>query len=175
MPCGVSLMHELTASAKSCPTTGTRDITGCKQEANSAYNGTKIRGAGRRTCSGILLKPRHFDADATLQSASAACKSSHLGMAIAMHIGTCMVRIDDDSAGRVKSLRLSGRIQAEDLVSIRSAMNVPRAGKILDLADVNLVDITVVRFLIRCEDEGVELVRCPPYVREWMARERAQE
>jgi hypothetical protein len=46
--------------------------------------------------------------------------------------------------------------------------------KVLDLTDVNLVDIAVVRFLIRCEDDGVELMRCPPYVREWMTRERAQ-
>jgi hypothetical protein len=46
--------------------------------------------------------------------------------------------------------------------------------KVLDLTDVNLVDIAVVRFLIRCEDEDVELMGCPPYVREWMTRERAQ-
>jgi hypothetical protein len=54
-------------------------------------------------------------------------------------------------------------------------MSGAQARKILDLTDVGLVDITVVQFLIYCEDEGVELVQCPPYVREWMARERAQE
>lgn len=46
--------------------------------------------------------------------------------------------------------------------------------KILDLSEVTLVDLVVVRFLIRCEDEGVELVQCPPYVREWILRERAE-
>ena len=85
-----------------------------------------------------------------------------------------MVRIDNDSTGLVTSLRLSGRIQSEDLASIQSAMNDAGTRRILDLTDVNLVDIAVVRFLIRCEDEGVELVQCPPYVREWMTRERAQ-
>ena len=85
-----------------------------------------------------------------------------------------MVRIDNDSAGGVARLRLSGRIQSEDLASIRSAMTDARMGKILDLTDVNLVDLSVVQFLIRCEEEGVELMQCPPYVREWMTRERAQ-
>jgi hypothetical protein len=46
--------------------------------------------------------------------------------------------------------------------------------RMLDLVDVSLVDLAVVRFLICCEDEGVELLHCPPYVREWMTRERAQ-
>ena len=46
--------------------------------------------------------------------------------------------------------------------------------KILDLNEVTLVDLGVVRFLICCEDEGVELVQCPPYVREWILRERAE-
>ena len=91
-----------------------------------------------------------------------------------MHFSTCMVRIGDDSVGRVTRLRLSGRIQSEDLTTIRSAMNDGRMRRILDLTDVDLVDITVVQFLIRAEDEGVELMQCPPYVREWMARERAQ-
>ena len=44
----------------------------------------------------------------------------------------------------------------------------------LDLTEVILVDITVVRFLMSCENEGVELVQCPPYVREWIVRERAE-
>jgi hypothetical protein len=53
-------------------------------------------------------------------------------------------------------------------------MNDGRMRKMLDLTDVDLVDIAVVQFLISCEDEGVELKQCPPYVREWMTRERAQ-
>jgi hypothetical protein len=45
---------------------------------------------------------------------------------------------------------------------------------VLDLAEVTLVDIAAVQFLVRCENEGVELVHCPPYVREWIIRERAE-
>ena len=85
-----------------------------------------------------------------------------------------MVRIDNDSAGGFTGLRLSGRIQSEDLASIRSALNDAPKRKMLDLTDVNLVDLAVVQFLIRCENEGVELTQCPPYVREWMTRELAK-
>jgi hypothetical protein len=46
--------------------------------------------------------------------------------------------------------------------------------KILDLSEVTLVDLGVVRFLIKCQDEGIELRQCPLYVREWMVRERAE-
>lgn len=54
-------------------------------------------------------------------------------------------------------------------------MNDGCARKIMDLGEVTLVDVGVVRFLISCEDEGVELLQCPPYVHEWMLRERAEE
>jgi hypothetical protein len=53
-------------------------------------------------------------------------------------------------------------------------MNDGSARKILDLREVTLVDVGVVRFLISCENERVELVQCPLYVREWMFRGRAE-
>ena len=85
-----------------------------------------------------------------------------------------MLRIEKHSDGCVSRVRLIGRIQSGSIAGIRSAMNGGCARKILDLSEVTLVDIAVVRFLIRCEDEGIELVQCPPYVREWVLRERAE-
>ena len=85
-----------------------------------------------------------------------------------------MLRIDDDSDGCVTRLRLSGRIQSDCIASIRSAMDDGCTHKILDLTQVTLVDIEVVRFLMSCENEGIELVQCPRYVREWIARERSE-
>lgn len=69
---------------------------------------------------------------------------------------------------------MSGRIESDGIACILSAMNDGCARKILDLSEVTLVDIAVVRFLISCEDEGVELLQCPPYVREWILRERSE-
>jgi len=85
-----------------------------------------------------------------------------------------MLRIEKDSDGCVSRLRLSGRIQSDRIAYIRSAMDDGCPRKILDLSEVTLVDVAVVRFLISCENEGAELVQCPPYVREWMLRERAE-
>jgi hypothetical protein len=88
--------------------------------------------------------------------------------------GEPMLRIEKDSDGGVTTLRLSGRIQSDCIPSIRSAMHDGRAHKILDLTEVTLVDVAVVRFLISCENDGTELVQCPPYIREWIVRERAE-
>jgi hypothetical protein len=85
-----------------------------------------------------------------------------------------MLRIEKDSHGCASRVRLSGWVQSKFIASIRAAMNDACADKILDLAEVTLVDIAVVRFLINREDEGVELAHCPAYVREWIVRERAE-
>jgi sorbitol-specific phosphotransferase system component IIBC len=85
-----------------------------------------------------------------------------------------MLRIEKDCGGCVTRLRLSGRIQSDQIVYVRSAMRDCCARKILDLSEVTLVDLGVVQFLISCEDGGIELVQCPAYVREWLLRERAE-
>lgn len=43
------------------------------------------------------------------------------------------------------------------------------------LSEVTLVDLGVIWFLIRCEDEGIELAECTHYVREWMLREERRK
>lgn len=85
-----------------------------------------------------------------------------------------MLRIETDRNGSASRLRLIGRIESDLIASIRLAMSDCGAHNILDLSELTLVDLGVVRFLISCEDEGIELVECPPYVREWILRERAE-
>ena len=85
-----------------------------------------------------------------------------------------MLRIKKDTDGCAARLLLSGRLQSDRISCIRAAMSDGCARRILDLSEVTLVDIEVVRFLVQCENEGVELMQCPPYVREWMLRERAE-
>ena len=45
----------------------------------------------------------------------------------------------------------------------------------LDLEEVDLVDIEAIRFLNAREDEGISVLHCSPYIREWMSRERQEE
>jgi hypothetical protein len=43
---------------------------------------------------------------------------------------------------------------------------------VLDLEEVDLVDVEGVRFLNAWEAEGISVLRCSPYIREWMLREK---
>jgi hypothetical protein len=85
-----------------------------------------------------------------------------------------MFRIEKNSGGCATKLRLSGRFQSEHIAIIRSEMCDDCTSKVLDLSEVTLVDIAVVQFLTRSEDEGVELIQCPLYVREWIQCERTK-
>jgi len=48
------------------------------------------------------------------------------------------------------------------------------AAAVLDLEHVTLVEVEGVRFLSDCEGQGIELLYCPLYIREWIAREQAR-
>jgi hypothetical protein len=85
-----------------------------------------------------------------------------------------MLRIQKKSDGCMTKLLLSGRIQANHIACVRSAMSDGCAPKTLDLSEVTLIDLYGVRFLIECEDAGIELAQCPSYVRQWVLCERAE-
>jgi hypothetical protein len=86
-----------------------------------------------------------------------------------------MLRIEKRYDGCATRVILTGRLQTDGIACIRSTLDDGCTRKILDLRDVGLVDLGVVHFLMSCEREGVELAECPPYIREWMIRERAEE
>jgi anti-anti-sigma regulatory factor len=65
-------------------------------------------------------------------------------------------------------LQISGRIDADHLSELRSCLSRHGANVVLDLDEVQLVDVAVVRFLVRCEAEGMELRNCAGYIRTWM-------
>jgi len=71
---------------------------------------------------------------------------------------------------------LSGRIQVEHVAELQNLVDFAAAKNrvVLDLIEVRLVDRETVRFLKRCEAEGVALNNCPAYVREWIEKERTQ-
>jgi hypothetical protein len=72
-------------------------------------------------------------------------------------------------------LIISGRITADDLDILRDVLaQESRAVAAIDLKNVLLIDREAVKFMVVAEANGVELRNCPPFVREWVARERAQ-
>jgi hypothetical protein len=72
-------------------------------------------------------------------------------------------------------IRLSGELRSEHLDQVRAEMMRTDRATALDLDEVDLVDIHAVRFLNDCEVQGVEVVNCSPYIREWMIQERGQK
>ena len=84
---------------------------------------------------------------------------------------TC--RIDRLSIEAGVVLRISGRIQGEGLDVLRTALEEGRVIA-LDLTEVELADRDAVTLLVRTERNGIELRHCPPYIREWVTRERGR-
>ena len=84
-------------------------------------------------------------------------------------------RIDRVQADRdVVVLRISGRITRDDVDVVRAAIDQERGAIAMDLGEVGLIDRDAVNLLAQSEASGVELRNCPPYIREWIAREREQ-
>jgi anti-anti-sigma regulatory factor len=93
-----------------------------------------------------------------------------------MHLsGEMTLRIAETFDGQRTILRLSGRIRSTDIQNVRDAMKGKAERIVLDLEEVTLVDLDVVRFLGEREAGGVELVNCSPYIRDWIFRERISE
>jgi anti-anti-sigma regulatory factor len=86
-----------------------------------------------------------------------------------------MLKIQCKANGDVV-LTLTGRLQADNVSELSALLDAEQAGRavVLDLKDVVLVDRDVVRFLRACARDGVALRNCPPYIREWIAREEEQ-
>ena len=70
--------------------------------------------------------------------------------------------------------KLSGRLDSQTANELRLALQSEKAGSrvALDLQDVTLVNRDAMTFLERCEANNIKLRNCPPYVREWIRRER---
>jgi len=83
------------------------------------------------------------------------------------------LRIEQSSDRGHTTIRLIGRMQAEHVAEVEKQIDVSGPTVTLDLEDVTLVDVQVVRFLGACETRGIALRNGPPYISDWIARERA--
>lgn len=69
------------------------------------------------------------------------------------------------------TLRLIGRLQTEHLQELKAQIELGGPNLNLDLEEMSLVDIEAVRFLGECQAAGVNIVRCAPYIRDWIESE----
>ena len=84
------------------------------------------------------------------------------------------LKIATASDGETAVLRLSGQIDEHHLAQLDAEIRRYRPRLAFDLAEATLVDRAVVQFLAAREGEGVALLNCPRYVREWIGRERTE-
>jgi hypothetical protein len=84
-----------------------------------------------------------------------------------------MLRIQKVANGQVV-LKISGRLDGEGLSELKVLIESEIANRhiVLDLRELTLVDRETVRFLEHCDSNGIELENCPPYICEWIARQR---
>jgi hypothetical protein len=81
-------------------------------------------------------------------------------------------KIEGTQSGEFITLRLVGGLNSECLGELKQQIEHAGLQVVLDLAEVELVDVEVVRFLNGCQDEGAVIANVSPYIREWMLRER---
>ena len=84
-----------------------------------------------------------------------------------------MLRIQRQANGHVV-LKISGRLDGENLSELEKLIESEEVAReiALDLRELILVDHDAVRFLEQCESNGIELQNCPPYICEWITRQR---
>ena len=70
---------------------------------------------------------------------------------------------------------LCGQIDAKELPELRRLLAAEEQKYlVLDLKEVKLVDREALRFLARCEKNGIKVENCPAYIREWILKEETQ-
>jgi len=84
------------------------------------------------------------------------------------------LKIERTISARETRIRLSGQLRYDHLRQVKSEIEGVGQPLVLDLEEVDLVDVDGVRFLNECESTGISILRCSPYIREWMLRERAR-
>ena len=85
-----------------------------------------------------------------------------------------MLKIEQISDGHTTTLRLIGRIQSEHIECLKAQIAAQQCPIMLDLDEVSLVDIEVIRFLSIADFDGITLCNCPLFIREWIVREQDQ-
>ena len=82
------------------------------------------------------------------------------------------IKIESIRGADGTTIRLIGQLEAGYLPELQAQIGAGGHGIVLEMDEVTLVDVEAVRFLSACETQGVELRRCPPYIREWIAQEK---
>jgi hypothetical protein len=84
-----------------------------------------------------------------------------------------MLRIESICEGDGTRIRLCGELRAAHLEAVRAEIARLAPPVTLDLEEIILVDIEVVRWLNDCLAQGIQVENHAPYIREWMSQEKS--
>jgi hypothetical protein len=82
------------------------------------------------------------------------------------------LRIERSARQRFTVFALNGRMEAEHIADLKVLFDCDYRDIILDLRDLRLADRDAMRFLRRCEMDGMTLENCPAYIRQWIDIEK---
>jgi hypothetical protein len=82
------------------------------------------------------------------------------------------LRIERTAEGKTEIIRLIGRIEQQDLGTLETQTRGSGQVICIDLRDVTLIDIHVVRYLIARQRDGALFENIPAFIQEWMRREQ---
>jgi hypothetical protein len=81
-------------------------------------------------------------------------------------------KIEKYSDAQGTTLRLIGQMHMQHLQDVQMLIDESERAITFDLEELTLVDLDAVRFLARCENDGVPLLHCSRYIRRWIAKEQ---
>lgn len=82
------------------------------------------------------------------------------------------LKIETESRDKRTTIRLIGHFQSEHVEELNRHLQWYGPKVVLDLKELTLVDVHVVRVLGASETAGAEVTNCSQYIREWIDRER---
>ncbi len=85
------------------------------------------------------------------------------------------MKIEKVPRGGMATVRLIGHFQSEHVGELQKQLLESRTPFVLDLKELTIVDVDVVRFLGACESKGMKILHCSRYICEWILRERQSD
>ena len=100
---------------------------------------------------------------------------SLFGPPIASFAVQVAIRIETVRSADCTIINLIGELNGEHLSELRIPIEEAQQQVVLGMEEVTLVDLDVIRFLIDCQKQGVQLRGSPAYIVEWIAQEKEHQ
>jgi hypothetical protein len=81
-------------------------------------------------------------------------------------------KIERTAGEHFTTIKIVGRIGEEEVGELKAQLGAAGQSDALDLEEMSLVGVEMIRFLSECELRGTRLLNCSSLIRTWIDRER---